>query len=162
MPDQRPEKPLLRALVAGRFLFSPGIIVANVPYDPELYFYVEEISVSARLWNRGYNIYCQNRLLLFHLYKCSSGDGDTSVTHQSDHQDWFQLNRRSLVRVHALLGSLLISPTNLNPTKKDIEGLESFGLGTMRSLSEYERMTGVSFKSQTISQVASAERFPAN
>ena len=162
IPEQQPEKPLPNAFVAGGFLFGPGQIVEDVPYDPELYFYGEEVSMSARLWTHGYNIYCPNRFLLFHLYKSSGGDGDTSATHWSDHQDWFQLNRRSLVRVHKLLGSLSIAPTNLNPNPKDIESLEHYGLGTRRHLSDYERMAGISFQSQTINQNASAGRFPAN
>ena len=162
MPDQQPEKPLPNAFVAGGFLFGPGKIVEDVPYDPELYFYGEEVSVSARLWTHGYNIYCPNRLLLFHLYKSSGGDGDTSATHWSDHKGWFQLNRRSLVRVHKLLDSLSIAPTNLNPTPKDIESLDDYGLGTSRRLSDYERMAGISFQSQTINQNASAGQFPAN
>ena len=162
MPEQLPEKPLPNAFVAGGFLFGPGKIVENVPYDPELYFYGEEISMSARLWTHGYNIYCPHRLLLFHLYKSSSGDGDTSATHWSDHQDWFQLNRRSLVRVHKLLGSLLIAPAHLAPTMKDFEGLEQYGLGTRRDLSDYERMAGIAFRDQTINQNASAGQFPAS
>ena len=162
MPDQQPEKPLPNAFVAGGFLFGPGKIVEDVPYDPELYFYGEEVSMSARLWTHGYNIYCPNRLLLFHLYKSSGGDGDTSATHWSDHKGWFQLNRRSLVRVHKLLDSLSIAPTNLNPTPKDIESLDDYGLGTSRRLSDYERMAGISFQSQTINQNASAGQFPAN
>jgi hypothetical protein len=96
------------------------------------------------------------------LYKSSGGDGDTSATHWSDHQGWFQLNRRSLVRVHKLLGSLSVTPANLNPIPKDIESLDNYGLGTRRHLSDYERMAGISFQSQTINQNASAGRFPAN
>ena len=162
MPDQQPPKPLKNAFVAGGFLFGPGSIVQDVPYDPDLYFYGEEISMSARLWTHGYNMFCPNRLLLFHLYKSASADGDTSATHWSDHQDWFQLNRRSLVRVHTLLGSLSTSQVQLNPVPDDIEGLDNFGLGRARRLEDYEEMTGISFKAQTISQDASAGRFPAS
>ena len=150
MPEQQPEKPLPNAFVAGGFLFGPGEIVENVPYDPELYFYGEEISMSARLWTHGYNLYCPNRLLLFHLYKSSSGDGDTSATHWSDHQDWFQLNRRSLVRVHTLLKSIHTAPTTLSPSQVDIESLNQYGLGEERTLSDYQSWSGIDFSIQTI------------
>ena len=150
IPDQQPEQPLQNAFVAGGFLFGPGSIAENVPYDPELYFYGEEISMSARLWTHGYNIFCPNRLLLFHLYKSSGADGDTSATHWSDHQNWFQLNRRSLVRVHALLKSIQAAPKTLNATQADIASLIDFGLGVERTLSAYQTWAGIDFAKQSI------------
>ena len=150
MPEQQPEKPLPNAFVAGGFLFGPGEIVEDVPYDPELYFYGEEVSMSARLWTHGYNIYGPNRLLLFHLYKSSGGDGDTSATHWSDHQGWFQLNRRSLVRVHTLLKSIQTAPTTLSPSQKDIASLNHYGLGEERTLSDYQSWAGIDFSNQRI------------
>ena len=67
--EEQPDLPILGAFIAGGFLFGPSSIVGEVPYDPELYFYGEEIAMSARLWTSGFNIYAPNRLLLFHLYK---------------------------------------------------------------------------------------------
>ena len=76
-------------------------VVRNVPYDPELYFYGEEISLSARLWTHGYNIYTPNDLVLFHLYKTSSAE-ELHNTHWNDHHDWFESNdRRVLAEQHA-------------------------------------------------------------
>jgi hypothetical protein len=60
------------------------------------------------------------------------------------------------------LGSLSTSQVQLNPVPDDIEGLDNFGLGRARRLEDYEEMTGISFKAQTISQDASAGRFPAS
>ena len=154
MPKEQPEQPLQNAFVAGGFLFGPGSIVKNVPYDPELYFYGEEISMSARLWTHGYNIFCPNRLLLFHLYKSSGADGDTSATHWSDHQNWFQLNRRALVRVHALLRSVKAAPKTLNATPADIKSLIDFGLGVERTLSDYQSWAGIDFAQQSIAPKA--------
>ena len=56
MPEQKPSKPLANAFIAGGFLFGPGSIVNDIPYDPNLYFCGREISISARLWTYGYNI----------------------------------------------------------------------------------------------------------
>ena len=67
MPEQKPSEPLANALIAGGFLFGPGSIVSDVPYDPYLYFDGEEISVSARLWTHEYNIYTPNELISFQL-----------------------------------------------------------------------------------------------
>ena len=69
LPEEQPDRPIPGAFIAGGFLFGPGSIVSDVPYDPDLYFYGEEIAMSARLWTSGFNIYAPNRLLLFHLYR---------------------------------------------------------------------------------------------
>ncbi|MEB3254385.1 MAG: GlcNAc-transferase family protein [Synechococcus sp.] len=161
LPKQQPEAPLPNAFVAGGFLFGPGTIITQVPYDPELYFYGEEISLSARLWTHGYNIYCPNRLLFFHLYKSGGDGGDQSPTHWSDHSDWFQLNRRSLVRVHTLLGSLKAAPSNLKPTIADVDNLNLYWLGEQRSLNEYQEWAGVDFSRQSISESARSGLFNA-
>ena len=160
LPQQQPEQPIPNAFVAGGFLFGPGGIVNLVPYDPKLYFYGEEISLSARLWTHGFNIYCPHRLLLFHLYKSNSGDGDRSAQHWADNDGWFKLNRRSLVRVHALLGSIDQSPLDrLNPSMEDVDDLHHYWLGAERSLDDYQQWAGVNFKDRTISDHALAGRF---
>ena len=153
-PEQQPERPILGAFIAGGFLFGPGRIVKDVPYDPSLYFYGEEVSMSARLWTHGYNIYCPNRHALFHLYKRSAASGEQATTHWSDHSDWFKLNRRSLVRVHTLLASLEVAPTSLTPTTEDVDDLNEYWLGNIRSLKQYQDWTGVDFLAQTISESA--------
>ena len=88
LPEEQPERPIPGAFIAGGFLFGPGSIVSKVPYDPELYFYGEEVAMSARLWTSGFNIYAPNRLLLFHLYKSESTATEHSATHWGDHNDW--------------------------------------------------------------------------
>ena len=160
LPEHQPKAPVPNAFVAGGFLFGPGGLVNLVPYDPKLYFYGEEISLSVRLWTHGFNIYCPHRLLLFHLYKTSNGEGDLSAQHWSDHKDWFLLNRRSLVRVHALLDSLDQAPLDrLSPTMDDVDDLNLYWLGAERSLDDYQRWAGVHFKNRSISQPALEGRF---
>ena len=160
MPDEQPAAPLPNAFVAGGFLFAPACVVRNVPYDPELYFYGEEISLSARLWTHGYNIYTPNDLVLFHLYKTSSAE-ELHNTHWNDHHDWFESNRRSVVRVHTLLNSMQAAPQSLRPLSADLQTLENYGLGTERSLEDYQRWSGVNFSRQSIDTNALAGRFPA-
>ena len=54
LPEEQPERPIPGAFIAAGFLFGPGSIVSDVPYDPDLYFYGEEIAMSARLWTSGF------------------------------------------------------------------------------------------------------------
>ena len=160
LPEQQPERPIPGAFIAGGFLFGPGSIVSEVPYDPRLYFYGEEVAMSARLWTSGFNIYAPNRLLLFHLYKTGQKEDDNSATHWSDHSNWFELNRRSLVRVHTLLGSLETAPQKLMATIEDIDDMNNYWLGDKRSLHNYQQWCGVHFADQSIKTSALKGEFP--
>ena len=159
LPEEQPERPIPGAFIAGGFLFGAGSIVSEVPYDPELYFYGEEIAMSARLWTSGFNIYAPNRLLLFHLYKSESTAAEHSATHWGDHNDWHQYNLRSLKRVHRLLGSLDNAPAAIRCFNDHPDGPKPFELGTTRSLTMYQQWAGVDFKRAEISQAARKAEF---
>ena len=77
----------------------------------------------------------------------------TSATH------WATADRRSLVRVHTLLGSLHKAPASLNPTTEDVDDLNTYGLGIERSLEAFQQWAGVNFIEQTISDEAISGRF---
>ena len=159
LQDEQPERPIPGAFIAGGFLFGPGSIVREVPYDPKLYFYGEEVAMSARLWTSGFNIYAPNRLLLFHLYKPEGTAAEHSATHWSDHSNWFERNRCSLVRVHTLLNSLHRAPQKLRTTTADLDDLERYGLGEQRTLNDYQQWAGVDFNRSEISEQARNAEF---
>ena len=159
LPEQQPDSPIPGAFIAGGFLFGPGTIVREVPYDPALYFYGEEIAMSARLWTSGFNIYAPNRHLLFHLYKSKKPNQKPSTTHWADHKSWFELNRRSLVRVHRLLNSLDQAPEQLSPKSQDLIDIDNFSLGNARSLNDYEQWAGINFREGVIQERAKLSEF---
>ena len=161
LPEDQPDCPIPSAFIAGGFLFGPGSIISDVPYDPELYFDGEEIALSARLWTQGYNLYCPNRLLLFHLYKTSQDNALDVATHWGDHPDWNQRNRCSLKRVHTLLGSLHTAPPSVRACIANTDDLDPYGLGTLRSLSMYQQWSGVNFARAEISEEAKNAQFKA-
>ena len=143
-PDALPEHPLPCAFIAAGMLFGPGSIIEAVLYDPQLYFYGEEISIALRLWTHGFNFYNPDRLLIFHLYKHS---GEKNVTHWSDHTDWSQRNRTSIARIRALL--------------KGEASADPFGFGSARSLTTWQEWSGIDLQEQTISATALKGNFTA-
>ena len=159
LPEEQPDRPIPGAFIASGFLFGPGSIVSDVPYDPDLYFYGEEVAMSARLWTSGFNIYAPNRLLLFHLYKTEQTDQEHSATHWGDHSNWFERNRRSLVRVHTLLNSLDRAPKKLGAKTEDLDNLERYGLGEQRTLNDYQQWAGVNFIRLEVSEHAKHTEF---
>ena len=159
LPEEQPDRPIPGAFIAGGFLFGPGSIVSEVPYDPDLYFYGEEIAMSARLWTSGFNIYAPNRLLLFHLYKTERRDKEHSATHWGDHRNWHDYNLRALKRVHTLLGSLNNAPESIRCFNDQPDELQPFGLGRKRSLHMYQQWAGIDFTTAEISQAARDAEF---
>lgn len=62
--------PAYAPFVAAGFFFGPAIFLHEVPFDPLLpwIFMGEEISMSARLWTAGYDIFAPTINVLNHYY----------------------------------------------------------------------------------------------
>ena len=63
-------KPRPVPFTSGGFVFGPGTMLTEVPYDPDLaqLFQGEEVLYSARLWTSGYDFYTPTENLVFHHY----------------------------------------------------------------------------------------------
>ena len=144
-------KPVLGAFMGACMLFGRSDIIRDVPYDPHLYFFGEEITLSARLWTHGYDIYHPYKPVMYHDWNRT-----TRRTHFDDHTDWEQLNRLSFARTRHMLG------VREAKNKAALVNLEQYGLGTSRSMAEYEAFCGINFNTQTISHAAYQGHFPAS
>jgi hypothetical protein len=134
LPIQRKEKRLMRArFVAAGFLFAQGRFVEEVPYDPELYFMGEESALTVRAFTHGYDFFHPLETVVWHDYIRAD-----AKKHWGDHVDseivttpWGDLDERSKRKVQRLLLG---------------EDVGEFGLGSVRTLAEYESYAGLSFK----------------
>jgi len=144
--------PLPGAFVSGHMLFGPGSLIKDVPYDPYLYFYGEEISLAARLWTHGYDIFNPNRSVVFHHY-VKPETKDQHKTHFADHTNWLDRDLLSFARVRHLF------ETEKSTDPKVLAEIEKYGFGKERTLAEYEQYSGVDFKKKTISRNANAGFF---
>jgi hypothetical protein len=148
--DTAAERPTYGGLIGAGYVFGPGSIIQEVPYDPYIYFHGEESSMAARLWTHGYDLFVPNKPFIWHDYSKDRGRS----RHWSDNRDWPRMNDLSVARVKHLLGT---------ETAKDPEALkeiEKYGLGTARSLADFEGHIGVDFSAKTISICAGQGRFP--
>jgi hypothetical protein len=146
---EAPAKPMLGAFLGGCFFFGPSSIIPAVPYDPDLYFFGEEASVGARLWTHGYDLYAPNRAVIYHDW---SRQGRR--LHWDDSSEWGRLTERAYARVRHLFG------TERSTDPAVLRDLDAYGFGTERSLADYERFTGISFRDCTISDRAKSFYFP--
>ncbi len=147
--DGLPMAPFPGAYASANMLFGPSRMIADVPYDPHLYFFGEEITMAVRLWTHGYNIYHPNRLVIYHDW-----NRDKRPTHFSDHKDWGVQNDKSFARVKHMLG------TDNCPDPEVLRELDIYGLGSKRSLAAYQEYAGVDFKRKLIAQHALQGQFP--
>jgi hypothetical protein len=53
--------PIRGRFVSAHFPFAPGDFVTEVPYDPELYFHGEEITLAIRAFTRGWSLFHPSR-----------------------------------------------------------------------------------------------------
>jgi hypothetical protein len=132
---ERSGRPVPANFVAGGFLFAPGSLVTEVPYDPNIYFQGEELTVSLRAYTWDYDLFHPTEVLAWHYYIRAE-----SPRHWNDHlgEDgaltWHQRDRASRRRIN----NLLRYP---RPGR--------YGIGTVRTLADYQAYTGLNFAKRT-------------
>ncbi|MEO0493050.1 MAG: GlcNAc-transferase family protein [Actinomycetota bacterium] len=110
-------------LAAGQ-IFTRGRFCRDVPYDPKLYFAGEEISLAARAFTHGYDLFAPNENLIWHRYDHDQPKHWEDDEHHGDRQ------RRAVERLRVLF-------------QGDQRVLGRYGLGAERPLSAFERHAGV-------------------
>lgn len=127
-PD-RPQPEESNTILAG-FVFTYGEIVNEVPYDPDISFFGEEICFAARAWTRGWDIYSPSIVLAYHFY------------HRGGfHRVWNDNNVRPITWSE-------LQKISYEKQKRVLCGIEKglYGLGANRSLQAYESMVQFEFK----------------
>lgn len=127
-PDQN--APGTSYFIAAGQLFTLGRFVTDVPYDPELYFAGEEINLAIRAYTHGYDLFYPHRLVIHHLY------GHGADKHWTDHP---ARSRVLAAGSKQRLRELLVG----NP-----ERLAPYGVGTVRTVEDYEAWAGIDFKAR--------------
>lgn len=146
---REPKVPLRAAFCSAGFIFAKSDFIRDVPYDPYFYFDQEEISLCARLFTHGFDIYSLKNVLLFHYYRhATQPDVEQPRLHWEDNSGWLKLRERSRKRLSHLLGQT----TSENPDV--VVDLEKYGLGRTRTLAEYESFCGIDFKNRQVSERA--------
>ena len=132
-------------LMAAGCIFTTGSFVKEIPYDPNYYFYGEELSMALRAFTHGYSFFHIPNVPLFHLYT------DTSDIPRKLHWDpeddknravkWTELDKRSLNRLDDLFSGKVEEPMNL---------------GYERSLEDYALISGIDLKNKVVLDIEKA------
>jgi len=143
------KEPVKGCFWVSGFAFSKADIIKEVPYDPHLkhLFFGEEMLMGARLWTHGWDFYCPGENIIYHLWDRSY----RKTFREIEDPTRPELEAQSKVRVWQILGmpNLPGLTEKIQPNNTDID---KYGLGTVRSLSEYEEYCGVDFANRKFSQ----------
>ncbi|MDB5850053.1 MAG: hypothetical protein JWP29_3805 [Rhodoferax sp.] len=142
------ERPHPTASLAGGFVFGSSRILRDVPFDDQIYFNGEEPSLAVRLFTHGFDLFSPHRTLVYHYYKRIE-----SKRHWND--DAVKAGRLTQITLQRM--AALCQPATCPPDK--VAALGRYGLGTRRSLAQYEAFSGVNFAGWTLAAFAKVYPF---
>lgn len=114
--------PIKAHFISLGFLFTIGSFNREIPFDPNIYFYGDEITTGLRAYCHGYDFFHPHRVIAWHLYNRT-----TRTPHWENHSNWHLLDAMSCQRIKRIF--------------KGVE-YEDFPLGKTRSISDYEEFIG--------------------
>ena len=123
--------------VVGGFVFGPGRICREVPYDKDVAFMGEEVVYSLKLFTSGFTIYKPAELGIYHLYERPKQRRYWNDMTEEQEADLAKAYREMTER-------------SLEMVVRIIEGQEPDRLGKKRTIEEFERYVGIDFKRRLI------------
>jgi glycosyltransferase involved in cell wall biosynthesis len=130
--------PIPARFYSAHFAFTLGIFAEEVKHDPEYYFHGEEISIAVRAYTHGYDLFHPHKIVAWHEY---TRNGRTKQW--DDDPTWGERNKTSHLRNRILFG--------MDNETQNID-FGNYGFGTVRTLDDYEKYAGVSFKRRAVQQ----------
>ena len=140
--------PIAARWVCGHMLFAPGSFVEDVPYDPEIYFGAEDVTVALRAFTHGYDLFHPAENILWHDY--TSGrrkHWDDHTTEERRRRPWYELREASFRRAARLVAEATVG---------------RHGLGQRRTLEDYEAYAGISFRDRKVQDYTLLHGEPPN
>ena len=153
IPDAIPDWKDLKLPVPARFYsahycFTLGEFSEEVKHNPEYLFHGEEISIAARAYTWGYDMFHPHKPLIWHEYTRSY-----RTKAWDDDREWGLKNEKSHLTNRKLFGMD-------GETQEGHDG--EYGFGPHRTLREYEEYAGILFEKRAIQQYTLDKHYPPN
>jgi glycosyltransferase involved in cell wall biosynthesis len=149
IPDWRQlETPIPSRFYSAHFCFTLGEFSNEVQHNPEYYFHGEEISIAARAFTWGYDLFHPHKVVIWHEY---TRKGRTKQW--DDDKQWGDKNSHSHLTNRKLFG--MDGETQEGHTGK-------YGFGTQRTLRQYEEYAGLLFEKRAVQQETLDKKYPPN
>lgn len=147
VPQEDLSEPIPARFYSAHFAFTTGDFVKEVPHDPQLYFHGEEPSIAVRAYTWGYDLFHPNKIIAWHEYTRNN-----KKKQWDDDPAWVAKNNISHLRYRQLFGM----------DGEEMKDLSPYGLGTVRSLEEYKRYSGIDFTNRGIQEYTRNRNPPPN
>ena len=141
-------EPVPARFYSAHYAFTVGQFSVEVQHNPQYYFHGEEISISARAYTWGYDLFHPHKVLIWHEY---TRKGRTKQW--DDDKTWGEKNKQSHLINRQLFG---------------MDGLEQeghdgpWGFGPVRTLRDYEKYAGLLFEKRAVQQYTLDKKYPPN
>ena len=140
-------EPIPSRFYSAHFCFTVCEFSKEVQQDPEYYFHGEEISIAARAYTHGYDLFHPHKVVIWHEY---TRKGRTKQW--DDDKKWVDRNNKCHLKNRKLFG---MDGEVYNP-----EDFGEFGFGTERTLRDYEKFSGLLFSRRAIQQYVLDKQYP--
>ena len=140
-------EPVTSRFYSAHFCFTLGEFSNEVQHDPEFYFHGEEISIAARAYTHGYDLFHPHKVLIWHEYTRKG-----RVKQWDDDKEWGKRNEICHKKNRQLFGM----------DGESSEGVDfgKYGFGTERTLRDYEKYSGLLFEKRAIQQYVLDKKYP--
>jgi len=142
------KEPVPSRFYSAHFAFTVGEFSNEVQHDPEFYFHGEEISIAARAYTFGYDLFHPHKTLVWHEY---TRKGRTKQW--DDDKDWVTKNNVSHEKNRKLFGM---------DGEQISDEFNPYGFGTERTLKDYEIYSGLRFSRRAVQQYTLDKHYPPN
>jgi glycosyltransferase involved in cell wall biosynthesis len=140
-------EPVTARFYSAHYCFTLGQFAKEVQHDPDYYFHGEEISIAARAYTWGYDLFHPHKTLIWHEY---TRKGRTKQW--DDDKQWVDRNNFCHKKNRALFGM-----DGEEPMEHGI-----YGFGPERTLREYEIYSGLLFSKRAVQQETLDKKYPPN
>lgn len=140
-------EPVTARFYSAHFCFTLGKFAKEVQHDPEFYFHGEEISIAARAYTHGYDLFHPHKVLIWHEY---TRKGRTKQW--DDDSKWVDKNNYCHKKNRSLFG--MDGEEEMNHGK--------YGFGKVRTLKDYEKYSGLMFSKRAVQQYTIDKGYPPN
>jgi hypothetical protein len=140
-------EPVTSRFYSAHFCFTLGEFSNEVQHDPEFYFHGEEISIAARAYTHGYDLFHPHKVLIWHEYTRKG-----RVKQWDDDKEWGKKNEICHKKNRQLFGM----------DGESSEGVDfgKYGFGTERTLKDYEKYSGLLFERRAVQQYVLDKKYP--
>ena len=136
---------------SAHFCFTLGIFCEGVQHDPRYYFHGEEITIGVRAYTHGYDIFHPHKIVAYHEF---------SRDYRPD-KHWDNYNKCDVhnQETYRLMRNLLGIDGSVC---SDEEKYGQYGLGTTRTVADWEEYAGVRFADRSLQQSTIDGKLPPN